>query len=223
MSGALTKYFSQALGKQSIGDALRAGGWKVLVDGNLAYVSFNSFHEPRSIPLPSSHSTIIRPIMRVKRHATIKCMQRTTHRAWPRWWARRCWSAWKQILREKGCPSRYVTTHHHTLNAAAVSLQSPAFRLEAHYPPTPVIWLLPYYILQDVIDGWSMLTHKTGDHKIQASFHLNGTDGCMLSPMKIPQMYGCVKRICANQTPSCPLCNALIRICSLNVHQYSLW
>ena len=36
MAGALTKYFSQALGKQTIGQALRGGGWKILLDGNLA-------------------------------------------------------------------------------------------------------------------------------------------------------------------------------------------
>lgn len=36
MAGALTKYFGQAIGKQTIGEALRAGGWKVLIDGNLA-------------------------------------------------------------------------------------------------------------------------------------------------------------------------------------------
>ena len=36
MSGALTRYFGQALGKQTVGEALRAGGWRVLLDGNLA-------------------------------------------------------------------------------------------------------------------------------------------------------------------------------------------
>ena len=36
MAGALTKYFGQALGKQSVGEALKAGGWKIAIDGNLA-------------------------------------------------------------------------------------------------------------------------------------------------------------------------------------------
>lgn len=32
---ALTKYIAKGLGKQSVGEALKAGGWKVLIDGNL--------------------------------------------------------------------------------------------------------------------------------------------------------------------------------------------
>ncbi len=36
MAGVLAKYFSQALGKKSLGEALKAGGWKVFLDGNLA-------------------------------------------------------------------------------------------------------------------------------------------------------------------------------------------
>ena len=33
---ALVKYFEAALGKQTFREAWRAGGWKVLIDGNLA-------------------------------------------------------------------------------------------------------------------------------------------------------------------------------------------
>jgi len=36
MASAITKYFSQALGKQTVQEALKAGGWKILLDGNLA-------------------------------------------------------------------------------------------------------------------------------------------------------------------------------------------
>ena len=36
MAGALTKHISKALGKASFRDAWKAGGWKVLIDGNLA-------------------------------------------------------------------------------------------------------------------------------------------------------------------------------------------
>lgn len=36
MAGSLTRYFGQALGKQTFRDAWKAGGWKVLIDGNLA-------------------------------------------------------------------------------------------------------------------------------------------------------------------------------------------
>jgi hypothetical protein len=36
MAGALTRYMSQALGKPAFRDAWKAGGWKVLIDGNLA-------------------------------------------------------------------------------------------------------------------------------------------------------------------------------------------
>jgi hypothetical protein len=33
---SLAKYMSQALGKPAFRDAWKAGGWKVLIDGNLA-------------------------------------------------------------------------------------------------------------------------------------------------------------------------------------------
>jgi hypothetical protein len=33
---SLAKYFGAALGKKSLGDAIKAGGWKVAIDGNLA-------------------------------------------------------------------------------------------------------------------------------------------------------------------------------------------
>ena len=36
MAGALTRYMSQALGTPAFRDAWKAGGWKVLIDGNLA-------------------------------------------------------------------------------------------------------------------------------------------------------------------------------------------
>ncbi|KAG7674450.1 hypothetical protein Ndes2437B_g00715 [Nannochloris sp. 'desiccata'] len=36
MASAITKYFSQALGKQTVQEALKAGGWKIVLDGNLA-------------------------------------------------------------------------------------------------------------------------------------------------------------------------------------------
>lgn len=36
----LTKYVAQALGKQSFRDAWKAGGWKMLIDGNLAETLF---------------------------------------------------------------------------------------------------------------------------------------------------------------------------------------
>ncbi len=32
----LVKYVEQALGKQSLMEAVKAGGWKVLIDGTLA-------------------------------------------------------------------------------------------------------------------------------------------------------------------------------------------
>lgn len=32
----LPAYWSKALGKQSLVDAIKAGGWKVLIDGTLA-------------------------------------------------------------------------------------------------------------------------------------------------------------------------------------------
>ena len=40
MSGksTLTKYMGQALGKQSLMEAVKSGGWKVVIDGNLGYV-----------------------------------------------------------------------------------------------------------------------------------------------------------------------------------------
>ena len=33
---SLTKYVASALGRSSFRDAWKAGGWKVLIDGNLA-------------------------------------------------------------------------------------------------------------------------------------------------------------------------------------------
>jgi hypothetical protein len=43
MSGksTLTKYVGQALGKQSLMEAVKSGGWKVVIDGNLGYVPFD--------------------------------------------------------------------------------------------------------------------------------------------------------------------------------------
>ena len=32
----LTTYFGQAVGKQTLAEAIKAGGWKVLIDGTLA-------------------------------------------------------------------------------------------------------------------------------------------------------------------------------------------
>lgn len=51
---ALTKYLGQAIGKQGgLGDALKAGGWKAVYDGNLAYVE----------PCFSYHCFILQPLL----------------------------------------------------------------------------------------------------------------------------------------------------------------
>lgn len=36
MAGVLAKYFGGALGKQTLREAWKAGGWRVLIDGNIA-------------------------------------------------------------------------------------------------------------------------------------------------------------------------------------------
>ncbi|KAL4429809.1 hypothetical protein ABPG77_010926 [Micractinium sp. CCAP 211/92] len=40
MAGGLQKYVAQAMGKASFRDAWKAGGWKMLIDGNLAETLF---------------------------------------------------------------------------------------------------------------------------------------------------------------------------------------
>ena len=35
--GSVIKFLKETYGKQSLVDALRAGGWKALLDGNLEY------------------------------------------------------------------------------------------------------------------------------------------------------------------------------------------
>ncbi|KAI7842078.1 hypothetical protein COHA_004274 [Chlorella ohadii] len=52
--GALTKYVAQALGKPSFREAWAAGGWKMLIDGNLAETLFehgpgSAFGEPAKL------------------------------------------------------------------------------------------------------------------------------------------------------------------------------